>query len=135
MCNELPTIVNGMISYTSDSEGPEYDLDTIATYSCDDGYMLIGSNSSRQCQISSTDNTVAMFSGTAPVCERVAIMIMFDQSEYSANESDGRVIVRVVTDRMVEGPVTFFIVGGEQNKYIIIRFYKYLNCQDKLLIN
>ncbi len=61
VCNELSAIENGMISYSPDSEGPEYDLDTMATYTCSDGYMLIGSPE-RTCESSGN------FSGMPPVC-------------------------------------------------------------------
>ncbi len=115
VCNELSAIENGMISYFPDSEGPEYDLDNMATYTCNDGYMLIGNSASRECQVSSVDNTVASFEGSAPSCGRVAIVIMFAEPEYTSSESNGSVVIRVVTDRPVEGPVTFYIIGGEFN--------------------
>ncbi len=71
MCNELPAIENGMISYAPDSEGPEYELDTIATYSCNVGYMLIGSPE-RTCESSGN------FSGVAPMCSlmRKSILVL-----------------------------------------------------------
>ena len=62
-----------MISYAPDSEGPEYNLDTIATYSCDDGFMLIGSPE-RTCESSGN------FSGVDPMCSliRESIFVLID---------------------------------------------------------
>ena len=61
MCNELEAIANGTISYAPDNQGSEYDLGTVATYSCDDVFMLIGSPE-RTCVSSGN------FSGMPPVC-------------------------------------------------------------------
>ena len=69
MCNELPVIENGMISYAPDSEGPVYDLDTIGTYSCDDGFALVGPNVTRICEDVGM-GTSGEFSDEAPICER-----------------------------------------------------------------
>ena len=61
MCNELEAIANGTISYAPDNQGSEYNLGTVATYSCDDVFMLIGSPE-RTCVSSGN------FSGMPPVC-------------------------------------------------------------------
>ncbi len=67
MCNELEAIANGTISYAPDNQGSEYDLGTVATYSCDDGFVLVGPNETRSCM---EVETLGEFSGAAPTCER-----------------------------------------------------------------
>ena len=62
-CEELPEIENGEISYAPDSEGPEYDLGTVATYTCDGGFMLVGS-AQRICQNGN-------FTGIEPFCSLI----------------------------------------------------------------
>ncbi len=69
VCNELSAIENGMISYSPDSEGPEYDLSTMATYSCNDGFVLVGPNEVRICEDVGT-GALGEFSDEAPTCER-----------------------------------------------------------------
>ena len=68
---ELEAIENGMISYAIDNVGPEYDLSTVATYSCDPGFQLNteSGDEMRTC----TDGGVGVggvFSGNAPTCDR-----------------------------------------------------------------
>ncbi len=115
MCTELEPIENGAISYDPVNQGPEYNLGTVATYSCEDGYMLIGSRT-RNCEGSGV--ILGNFTGISPFCERVAIKIMFFEPEYTAFEDNISVIVTVITDRPVETPLTFYIIGG--NVIIII---------------
>ena len=64
VCNELDDIENGMISYSPDNEGPEYSLNTVATYNCSEGFMLVGS-AQRTCESSGN------FSGMEPICSMI----------------------------------------------------------------
>ncbi len=60
-CSDLPPLMNGVITYTGglvDSRP----INTIATFTCDNGYTLTG-GSFRACQ---NDGT---WSGTAPTCQ------------------------------------------------------------------
>ena len=67
MCNELEAIANGIISYAPDNQGSEYNLETVATYSCNDGFVLVGPNETRNCV---EVETFGEFNGVAPICER-----------------------------------------------------------------
>ena len=69
MCSELPEIENGMISYGPDSEGPDYDLSTVATYNCDEGFALVGEDRVRTC-VDVSSGRSGEFNGTAPMCQR-----------------------------------------------------------------
>ncbi len=66
MCTELEPIGNGAISYDPDNEGSEYNLGTVATYSCDDGFALVGPETRTCVQV----ETMGEFSAVAPTCER-----------------------------------------------------------------
>ena len=68
MCSELPALENGMISYGPDSEGPEYDLSTVATYTCDVGFELVGEDQMRTC-VDVSNGLSGEFNGTAPTCQ------------------------------------------------------------------
>ena len=57
-CLSLPPLLNGMIAYNSPASFRE---NTVATYSCNYGYLLIG-ESTRTCQSDIT------WSNTAPYC-------------------------------------------------------------------
>ena len=46
-----------------------YALGTVANYSCDDGYVLVG-NETRTCVDNGDNNTVGVFSGQDPTCVR-----------------------------------------------------------------
>ena len=73
MCNELEAIANGTISYAPDDQGSEYDLGTVATYSCNNGFVLVGPNETRSCM---EVETLGEFSGVAPTCERKFVVIV-----------------------------------------------------------
>ena len=64
-CSVLPLISNGVISYSAATTA-SYDFTTTATYSCNDGFFLQGSDR-RECTGDSAD-TVGEWSGSAPVC-------------------------------------------------------------------
>ncbi|XP_064387965.1 uncharacterized protein LOC135336171 isoform X3 [Halichondria panicea] len=67
-CSVLPLISNGGISYSTETTAP-YDFTTTATYSCNDGFFLQGSDR-RECTGDSAD-TVGEWSGSAPVCSAI----------------------------------------------------------------
>ena len=68
VCDELETLENGVIEYAPDSTGPEYDLNTLATYICDEGFELVG-DETRTCE-DVRAGVSGEFSGTAATCER-----------------------------------------------------------------
>ncbi len=73
-CNELEMIANGVIVYNVEMTAP-YDVGTVATYSCNQGYELEGSEM-RTCE-DAGDGRGKRFSGQAPICElRGIAMIM-----------------------------------------------------------
>ena len=57
-----------MIVYAPNSTGPEYDLNTVATYICNEGFELVG-NETRTCEDAGAGVT-GEFNGTAATCER-----------------------------------------------------------------
>ena len=68
---ELDPIENGMITLAVDNIGPDYDLGSVATYSCNPGFQLIVElgNEMRTC-IDGGVGVGGVFSGVAPTCER-----------------------------------------------------------------
>ena len=66
VCDELEALENGMIVYAPDSTGPEYDLNTVATYLCDEGFELVG-DETRTCEDAGA-GVSGEFSGTAATC-------------------------------------------------------------------
>ncbi len=72
MCTELEPIENGAISYDPDNEGPEYNLGTVATYSCGDGFALVGPETRTCVQV----ETMGEFSAVAPTCERKFVVLI-----------------------------------------------------------
>ena len=64
VCTDLPPIPNGMIVY--DMDGPPRPIGTVATHSCNDGYLLNGAMT-RTCVES---GGTGMFDGVAPTCDR-----------------------------------------------------------------
>ena len=72
MCPDLPNPTNGRIVYGSDSEAL-FDVSTIATYMCDEGYgPATPSSITRTCLVSATDTTtnpIGDWFGSAPTCE------------------------------------------------------------------
>ena len=74
VCDELETLENGMIVYAPDSTGPQYDLNTVATYICDEGFELVG-DENRTCEDVGA-GVVGEFSGTAATCEREYHLLM-----------------------------------------------------------
>ena len=64
-CTSLSPITNGRISYSPDATSP-FDIETVATYSCIDGFFLSGSDT-RTCEGDGASFS-GMWSGTAPIC-------------------------------------------------------------------
>ena len=60
-CSDLPRLMNGVITYT-DGLADSRPINTIATFTCDNGYTLTG-GSFRACL---NDGT---WDGTAPTCQ------------------------------------------------------------------
>ena len=65
MCKPLPKLENGEISYSSGSKGPDYDPETVATYTCNKGYSLKPAEK----ETSKCDKS-GKFDGTRPTCEQ-----------------------------------------------------------------
>ena len=73
-CNDLnmPTFENGMVTYAEDNAAP-FDLDTIATYECHDGFFLNG-EAERHCTVGEGRSSgLGMWNGVAPTCVRKLI--------------------------------------------------------------
>ena len=67
-CPPLPTITNGMISYSPDVT-PDYDLGTNATYTCEAGFYLEG-NQVQMCVDADGMDAIGVWSGQEPSCVR-----------------------------------------------------------------
>ena len=68
-CSALEEPENGFIMYGVDTEAP-FDLGTMATYVCNDGFGLMDVNSTRFC--TGDDSTVVgEWSGSASRCEGI----------------------------------------------------------------
>ena len=67
-CEPLPDIANGRITYAEDTT-PNFDLGTVATYECDDGYYLMGEDQ-RNCTAGDGSSAIGVFEGQAPTCVR-----------------------------------------------------------------
>jgi len=62
-CSSLEAPENGAVAY-SPAGGPLYDVDTVATFTCNMGYMVTG-DATRVC----TSGTV--WSGSSPTCQGI----------------------------------------------------------------
>ncbi len=67
-CSPVPTITNGMISYSPD-DIPDYNLGTEATYTCEAGFYLEGSEV-RVCMDDDGMDTIGVWSGQQASCVR-----------------------------------------------------------------
>ncbi len=72
-CPPLPTITNGMISYSPDVT-PNYDLGTEATYTCEAGLYLEGSEV-RVCMDDDGMDTTKVWNGLEPSCVRKSLAL------------------------------------------------------------
>ena len=95
VCKKLGAIENGVISYSIDNVGPDYDLGTVATYSCDPHFQIntnLG-NEKRTCVDSGAD-TGGIFSGDAPTCDRkclhynIIYSVILTYLWYTSTEAD-----------------------------------------------
>ncbi|XP_064386387.1 sushi, von Willebrand factor type A, EGF and pentraxin domain-containing protein 1-like [Halichondria panicea] len=78
-CSDLPPLMNGSITYT-DGLADTSPVNTLATYTCDNGYTLIG-GSVRVCQ---NDRT---WSGSPPTCQLPPVYISMGTTNYAAMNS------------------------------------------------
>ncbi len=62
-CPALPPIPNGNITYGPDMMA-DYDVGTVATHTCNDGFMLGAGSETRECLLG------GIWSGFTPVCIR-----------------------------------------------------------------
>ena len=72
ICRTLPNILNGFITYAPDTT-PDYDLDTVATYDCDAGFVLelsLGGSETRACVDDDGLDAIGVFDRQAPICVR-----------------------------------------------------------------
>lgn len=71
-CPDLADPENGNIAFTGDALAP-FDVGTMATYSCNEGYSLVGDSAVRTCQ-----NGVSIqedfWSREAPTCQCMLII-------------------------------------------------------------
>ncbi len=67
-CSELPSIPNGSIVYVENDVSP-FDLGTIATYMCNDGFFVDGDNE-RSCTIGQAGTSNRVWTGQEPQCVR-----------------------------------------------------------------
>ena len=63
-----------MISYSTNVMG-QYNLGTVATYTCNPGYELTGPGDEMRTCVDNGDGTGASFNGTASTCERKLLII------------------------------------------------------------
>ncbi len=68
MCEDISDPENGNIVFETDTTAT-FDVLTKATYSCDPGYSLQGSDVVRNCT-GNVNNPLGTFDGVAPTCER-----------------------------------------------------------------
>ena len=65
-CASLVVPANGQISYATDMD-PEFDGETVAMYSCIEGFGLKGGDVARTCE----GSPIGTWSGNAPTCEGI----------------------------------------------------------------
>ncbi len=67
-CPSLTSPVNGSVTYPFTANGNgSYPFNSVATYSCDTGFSLVG-NSNRTC-IGDGSSVIGAFNGVAPTCQ------------------------------------------------------------------
>ena len=66
ICPSLGTLENGHIAYSEDS----FEIETVATYTCDVGFVLIG-DSTRGCIDDDQMDTIGIWNSTSSYCERM----------------------------------------------------------------
>ena len=73
-CHSLPSISNGVITFTPGADNSNIGLGSVVTYSCNLGYVLAG-QTTRECQSVSSE-VLANWTGNAPVCQGTIINII-----------------------------------------------------------
>ena len=74
-CPPLDSIGDGVITYTPENT-PDYNLDTVATYSCNGGFFLdlsIGGSVTRTCVDDLDNDAEGVFDRQAPRCVRKSL--------------------------------------------------------------
>ncbi len=66
MCDSPPPLENGRITYSLNQTMP-FSFGTLATYTCDNGYVLVGGESVRTCDGDDT-SPIGYWTGSDPVC-------------------------------------------------------------------
>ncbi len=78
ICSDLPSLANGMISYSAGSTNNR-PINTLATFSCNPGYTLTGGGLFKHC------TSEGSWSGSTPVCQRkwngLWIILLLSDSE------------------------------------------------------
>lgn len=75
LCPSLPRVTNGSISYSPDKV-PDFDLGTIVTYTCDQGFFLSDANAATRTCIEQSGVEVGVWNGVAPTCQGECHVIM-----------------------------------------------------------
>lgn len=78
MCPDIPNPTNGRIDFAPD-ETAFFDYATNATYVCNFGYGLSGTNTIRRCGGDGT-STTGVWSGSAPTCESMHFLKLINPS-------------------------------------------------------
>ncbi len=70
-CPPLQLIANGFITYNPDNT-PDYDIGTLATYTCDEGFAFASSLTIqlRNCNDDDGMDAIGVWGGSAPTCVR-----------------------------------------------------------------
>ena len=71
LCPALPSVVNGTISFSPDMV-PGFDLGTVVTYTCDQGYVL--SNTSATTRMCVVQSGMTVWDGVAPTCDGKSVI-------------------------------------------------------------
>ena len=72
MCEPLPDVAYGSITYTyksTEDMTPNYEIGTIAAYTCAYGFYLEGGEE-RNCTAGNGTSGIGVFDGEAPTCVR-----------------------------------------------------------------
>ena len=76
LCSEIQTFGNGTASITPSSDSFKYSLGSVATYSCNTGFVLVGQKT-RVCEDTNGGTvTTGTWSGSTPNCEGSSVIIM-----------------------------------------------------------
>ena len=68
-CPALTAPMNGQVSYATDTT-PNFEIDTVATFTCDSGFSLNGGVSTLTCADDDQMDNVGTWGGTEPTCQR-----------------------------------------------------------------